>query len=125
MNYKQLDAQTLATLRHFDDLPGSAYARRPVLQALFDGISDTEVDRRVRDGRLPKPVKLGSRVNYWQIGELREALARLQSEPSWPVAASPNRAPPKREPAPPPHVQPPARVPDQGRRRHAPPEPAR
>jgi hypothetical protein len=27
---------------------------------------------------IPKPTKLGSRNNIWQVGQLRDALARLQ-----------------------------------------------
>jgi hypothetical protein len=75
-----MDSQTIAALRQFEDLPSSAYVKRPVVQALFGGISDEEVRRRTLDGRIPKPTKLGSRNNIWQVGKLREALARLQGE---------------------------------------------
>ena len=37
-------------------------------------------ETRTLDGRIPKPTKLGSRNNIWQVGQLREALARLQGE---------------------------------------------
>jgi hypothetical protein len=74
------DARTLSALKQFDDLPPTAYVKRPVVQTLFGGISDEEVRRRVLDGRIPKPTKLGSRDNIWQVGQLREALARLQAE---------------------------------------------
>jgi hypothetical protein len=72
------DAQTLRALRLFDDLPPSAYVKRRVVQALFGDISGEEVRRRTLDGRLPKPTKLGSRNNIWQVGQLRDALAALQ-----------------------------------------------
>jgi predicted DNA-binding transcriptional regulator AlpA len=72
---QSMNSQTLAVLKQFEDLPGSAYVKRPVVQALFGGISDEEVRRRTIDGRIPKPTKLGSRNNIWQVGE---ALARLQ-----------------------------------------------
>jgi predicted DNA-binding transcriptional regulator AlpA len=75
-----MNAQTLTALRQFEDLPPSAYVKRPVVQALFGGISDEEVRRRTLDGRIPKPTKLGTRANLWQVGQLREALARLQGE---------------------------------------------
>ncbi len=74
-----MDNQTLNALKQFEDLPGAAYVKRPVVQALFGGISDEEIRRRTLDGRIPKPTKLGSRNNVWQVGQLREALARLQS----------------------------------------------
>jgi predicted DNA-binding transcriptional regulator AlpA len=75
------DPQTLVALRQFDDLPASAYVKLPVVQILFGGVSGEEIRRRVLDGRIPKPTKLGSRNNIWQVGELREALARLQQPP--------------------------------------------
>jgi hypothetical protein len=73
-----MNSQTLSALKQFDELPDSAYVKRPVVQALFGGISDEEVRRRTLDGRIPKPTKLGSRNNIWQVGQLRAALARLQ-----------------------------------------------
>lgn len=84
-----MDDQTLAALRQFPDLPDSAYVKRPVVQALFGGVSDEEVRRRTLDGRIPKPTKLGSRNNIWQVGQLREALARLQARAAPPVPAPP------------------------------------
>lgn len=74
-----MDRQSFSALKQFEDLPASAYVKRPVVQALFGGISDEEVRRRTMDGRIPKPTKLGSRNNIWQVGQLREALARLQA----------------------------------------------
>jgi hypothetical protein len=122
---RDAEAQTLAALAQFDCLPDAAYVKRRVVQALFGGISDEEVRRRTLDGRIPIPTKLGTRVNIWQVGELREALARLHNEAALPVPVKPDRAPPPSEPEPPPQVpardpiQPPARHPDTGRRRHA------
>ncbi len=75
-----MDSQTLTALKQFEDLPGAAFVKRPVVQALFGGISDEEVRRRTLDGRIPKPTKLGSRDNLWQVAQLRHALARLQGE---------------------------------------------
>lgn len=86
-----MDNQTLAALKQFEDLPPSAYVKRPVVQALFGGISDEEVRRRTLDGRIPQPTKLGSRNNIWQVGQLREALAKLQG-----AVASSHRAGPAR-----------------------------
>jgi predicted DNA-binding transcriptional regulator AlpA len=75
-----VNSQALAALKQFEDLPACAYVKMPVVMALFGGISDEEVRRRTRDGRIPKPTKLGSRNNIWQVGQLREALAKLQAE---------------------------------------------
>jgi predicted DNA-binding transcriptional regulator AlpA len=74
------DTTTATILSAFDGLPAAAYVKRPVVQALWGGISDFEVDRLEKAGRLPRRVKLGSRVNGWQVGALREALAALQGE---------------------------------------------
>ena len=72
--------QNQEMLHNFDALPPQAFVKRPVVQALFGGISDEEVRRCVKEGRLPKPKKLGSRNLIWQVGELREALAKLQTK---------------------------------------------
>ena len=70
--------QTLAALKQFDALPACAYVKRRVVQALCGNISEEELRRRTLDGRIPKPTKLGSRNNVWQVGKLRDALDRLQ-----------------------------------------------
>jgi predicted DNA-binding transcriptional regulator AlpA len=70
---------TTAILAAFDGLPAVAYVKRPVVQALWGGISDFEVDRLEKAGKLPRRVKLGSRVNGWQVGALRAALDVLQA----------------------------------------------
>jgi predicted DNA-binding transcriptional regulator AlpA len=71
---------TATILAAFDSLPASALVKRDVVQGLWGGISAFEVDRLEKRGRLPKRVKLGSRLNGWQVGALREALAALRSE---------------------------------------------
>jgi predicted DNA-binding transcriptional regulator AlpA len=60
-------------LRHFDQLPDSAHVRQPIVEALF-GYSSSTVWRRVRDGLLPKPERLGPRTTAWNVGKLRRAL---------------------------------------------------
>lgn len=63
-------------LEQFDTLPGCAFVKMPVVQALY-ACSDEGVRRGVAVGRIPKPVKIGSRVNGWRVQDLRESLARL------------------------------------------------
>jgi predicted DNA-binding transcriptional regulator AlpA len=75
-------ANTAAILAAFETLPDSAYVKRPVVQGLLGGICDEEVDRLEKRGKLPKRVKLGSRVNGWQVGALRNALAALEASKS-------------------------------------------
>lgn len=73
------DTNTAAILAAFDNLPPAAFVKRPVVQALWGGICDEAVDQLEKVGKLPRRVKLGSRLNGWQVGALREALAALQS----------------------------------------------
>jgi predicted DNA-binding transcriptional regulator AlpA len=60
-------------LKNFDSLPDSAHVRQPVVEALF-GYSASTVWRRVRDGLLPKPERLGPRTSAWNVGKLRRVL---------------------------------------------------
>jgi predicted DNA-binding transcriptional regulator AlpA len=69
----QAKAEIPDALRHFDQLPDSAHVRQPVVEALF-GYSASTVWRRVRDGLLPKPERLGPRTSAWNVGKLRRAL---------------------------------------------------
>jgi predicted DNA-binding transcriptional regulator AlpA len=62
-------------LKNFDSLPDSANVRQPVVEGLYD-VSAATIWRMVKRGTLPAPRKLSSRVTVWNVGELREALAR-------------------------------------------------
>lgn len=64
-------------LHDFDSLPDSALVRQRTVEALFS-ICDVSVWRWVKSGRLPAPVKLSCRVNGYNVGEVRTALAKLQ-----------------------------------------------
>lgn len=63
-------------LKNFDSLPDSANVRQPVLKGLLN-CSDATIWRRVNDGALPQPTRLG-RMTFWNVGQLRKALASLQ-----------------------------------------------
>lgn len=65
-------------LKHFDSLPDSANVRQPVLKGLLD-CSDATIWRRVNDGTLPQPTRMG-RMTFWNVGQLRKALASLQEQ---------------------------------------------
>jgi predicted DNA-binding transcriptional regulator AlpA len=60
-------------LQYFDSLPSAAHVRQPVLEILF-ACSSSTVWRRVKDGRIPKPLKLSDRVTAWNVGKLRAVL---------------------------------------------------
>lgn len=62
-------------LKNFDSLPESAFVRQPIVQSLF-GCSASTIWRMVDRGTLPAPRKVsGERINAWQVGPLRKALA--------------------------------------------------
>ena len=61
-------------LQQFDLLPDSAFIRLPVLKRLY-GISAASCWRGVRNGTIPKPVKLTERTTAWNVGLIRAALA--------------------------------------------------
>ncbi|MGQ0526708.1 MAG: helix-turn-helix transcriptional regulator [Alphaproteobacteria bacterium] len=67
------------TLNNFDNLPDSAHVRQPVVEALY-ACSGATLWRRVKQGLIPSPKKLGPRISGWNVGELRADLARLGSE---------------------------------------------
>lgn len=62
-------------LKNFDSFPDSANVRQPVVQGLL-GVSAATVWRMVKRGTLPAPRKISERVTAWNVGELREALAK-------------------------------------------------
>lgn len=63
-------------LKQFDDLPDSAYVGSDVVRGLYGGIAYVSLWRWVKAGRVPAPRKLlGSRLNSWNVGTLRAALA--------------------------------------------------
>jgi predicted DNA-binding transcriptional regulator AlpA len=61
-------------LANFDQLPNSAYIRLPVLKGLY-GISSASCWRGVKNGTIPKPVKLTERTTAWNVGLVRADLA--------------------------------------------------
>jgi predicted DNA-binding transcriptional regulator AlpA len=72
----QANAGIPDALRHFDQLPDSAFVRLPVVLGLF-GISASTAWRRVQSGALPEPERLGgprSRTVGWRVGKLRSVL---------------------------------------------------
>jgi predicted DNA-binding transcriptional regulator AlpA len=60
----------------FDSLPDSVYVRLPTVMAIF-ACSKSSVLRHINTGRIPKAHKLSSRTVGWNVGELREALAKI------------------------------------------------
>lgn len=58
---------------NFDELPNSAYVRIKTVALLLD-CSVPTVWRKIKDGTIPGPVKLSSRVTAFNVGKLRTEL---------------------------------------------------
>ena len=65
-----------ATLKHWDDLPPSAQVPARTLAGLLD-VSEVTVWRWSKKGKLPQPRKLGGNTTRFNVGEVREAIAKL------------------------------------------------
>lgn len=66
-------AAILPGLRDFDQLPDSARVRLPIVQALNGDVSAATIWRWVKEGKLPRPEKLGPNTTVWRVGDLRKA----------------------------------------------------
>lgn len=60
-------------IRRFDSLPDSAFVRFPVICALF-AISTATAWRWTKGGKLPTPIKLGTRITAFRVGDIRAKL---------------------------------------------------
>ena len=68
-----------AALSQFDHLPNSAYIRLPIMMALY-GVSSATIWRGVKNGSIPRPVKLTQRTTAWSVGLVRQALLAKSGE---------------------------------------------
>jgi predicted DNA-binding transcriptional regulator AlpA len=64
-------------LMAFDELPASAHVPINVVCGLY-ACSPATVWRRVRNGQLVAPHRLGLRSTRWSVGELRAALSKAK-----------------------------------------------
>ena len=69
--------QSPEALAGFDQLPGSAFIRLPVVLGL-KGCSRVTLWRQVKDGLFPAPHKIGARMVAWRVSEVRAALGVAQ-----------------------------------------------
>jgi len=72
VNLRTVDQNALAG---FDTAPDSANVRLPVVARLC-GVSPVTVWRWSKSGRLPTPRRLSEGVTVWNVGDLRQALAK-------------------------------------------------
>lgn len=59
---------------NIDDLSDLSRVGRKVVCQLYGGISHDTLERRVKAGLIPRPIKDGGHFNMWIVGELRQAL---------------------------------------------------
>lgn len=71
-----IDPASQFALSNFDKLPDSAFIRLPVLAGLGLG-SPATIWRKVKEQRLPAPVKLSKQCAAWQVGVIRRHIAEL------------------------------------------------
>ena len=60
----------------FDDLPDAGNVTARTLAQVL-AVSEVTIWRWAKDGRLPKPRKLGANTTRWNVGQVRAALATL------------------------------------------------
>ena len=60
----------------FDDLPDAGNVTARTLAQVL-AVSEVTIWRWAKDGRLPKPRKLGANTTRWNVGQVRAALAKL------------------------------------------------
>ena len=75
---RQLKSESTQTipeaLENFGSLPDNGFIRLPVVKRLY-GISNSSVWRAVKNGTIPKPVKITERTTAWSVKLVREDLA--------------------------------------------------
>jgi predicted DNA-binding transcriptional regulator AlpA len=57
-------------------LPPEGFVRLPVVLRVL-GIGKTTLWQGIRDGRIPKPVKIGSRITAWKVEDIRALIATI------------------------------------------------
>lgn len=62
-------------------LPEVGYVRLPGVLAVFP-VSRSTWWAGVKDGRYPKPVKLGPRMTAWRVEDIRALLAQMAPAPT-------------------------------------------
>ena len=58
-------------------LPETGFVRLPEVLKVFP-VSKSTWWAGVKDGRYPKPVKLGPKITAWRVGDIKELIASKQ-----------------------------------------------
>lgn len=67
-----LDDTTTKTIT----LPSEGFVRLPVILQIL-GIKKSYFWEQIKEGRFPKPIKLGSRVSVWRVEDIRKLIAEI------------------------------------------------
>ncbi|MEB8214405.1 AlpA family phage regulatory protein [Raoultella ornithinolytica] len=62
-----------------ETIPHTGYIRRFRLAELL-GVSVSTIDRKVRDGSLPRPVKLGEKITAFDAADIHDWLAERRGK---------------------------------------------
>ena len=60
-------------------MPSEGFVRLPVVIAVL-GIGRTTFRRGTREGKYPKPVKIGSRSTAWRVEDIRATIAKISNQ---------------------------------------------
>ena len=63
----------------FQDLPSEGFVRLPVVLRVL-GIGKTSFWCGIKEGKYPKPVKLGPRTSAWRVEDIRAFIAKYKAE---------------------------------------------
>lgn len=61
------------------ELPKEGFVRLPQVLAVIP-ISKSQFWLGVKDGRFPRPIKLGAKTTVWRVEDIRELIARLSQQ---------------------------------------------
>jgi hypothetical protein len=71
-------SHVVAALRDFDILPEDALIGSRVVRLLLGGVSDDTIERRIKAGKLPSPIKVDEKNkfsrSFWRVGAIRQVL---------------------------------------------------
>ena len=61
------------------DLPNEGFVRLPVVLEIL-GVKKSYFWEQVKEGRFPKPIKLGQRISLWRVEDIRRLIIEISSK---------------------------------------------
>lgn len=77
-------------------LPDTGFVRLPQILAVIP-ISRSQWLKGVKDGKYPKPIKLGPRITAWLVNDIRDLINQMSPQPSDGSGSGPSTPPNTRE----------------------------